>query len=279
MMALARGDRAAARVAFDRAIALNDQTVQPLQALVTLDLEEKKPEQARARVEQRLAKTPDNSAVLAVAGRTWAATGDLARAQAFLRRAVETDASNIEAYMDLARVYVAEQRLDQAVGEFDRVAARQPDAVGPQTMAALLVQSQGKTPDAQKRYERLVELHPRAAVASNNLAWILASRGEQLDRALQLAQTAKAEIPDHPEVNDTLGFVYLKKQLPALALPLLRLAVAKQPANPAFHYHLGLAYAGVGDKAAARQALEQALKLASNFDRADDARLVLGTLG
>ncbi len=86
--------------------------------------------------------------------------------------------------------------------------------MAPQTMAGLILQAQGKEDEARRRYEHLVEKDPHAAVASNNLAWIYASRGEQLDRALQFAQAAVAEIPDHPEFNDTLAFVYLKKQLP-----------------------------------------------------------------
>jgi predicted Zn-dependent protease len=106
-----------------------------------------------------------------------------------------------------------------------------------------------------------------------------ASRGEQLDRALQLAQAAVAEVPDNPEFNDTLAFVYLKKQLPALAIPPLKLAVAKNPAKPAFHYRLGLAYSQTGDKASARQALERALKLNPDFEGAADARKLLKTLG
>jgi predicted Zn-dependent protease len=116
-------------------------------------------------------------------------------------------------------------------------------------------------------------------VASNNLAWIYASHGEQLDRALQLAQAAKAELPDHPQVNDTLAFVYLKKQLPSLAIPPLRLAVEKDPANPVFQYRLGLAYSQAGDKAAARQWVERALHLKSDFEGAEDARRLLRTLG
>ncbi len=128
-------------------------------------------------------------------------------------------------------------------------------------------------------YERLVEVAPRAAVAANNLAWMYASRGEQLDRALQLAQAAKAELPDNPAVNDTLAFVYIKKQLPALAIPLLSLAIGKEPGNPAYHYHLGLAYSQTGDKAGARKALEQALKLKPDFDGAVDARRLLKSLG
>ena len=56
-------------------------------------------------------------------------------------------------------------------------------------------------------------------------------------------------------------------------------AVQVDPGNPAFHYHLGLAYVQTGDKAVARTALEQALKLKADFDGADDARKVLKTLG
>ena len=146
-------------------------------------------------------------------------------------------------------------------------------------MAALILEAQGKQDEARRRYERLVEADPRAAVASNNLAWMYASRGEQLDRALQLAQAAKAELPDNPAVNDTLAYVYIKKQLPALAIPLLRLAVAKEPGEPGVPLPPGPGLAQTGDKAAARQALERALKLKADFDGAEDARQLLRTLG
>ena len=187
--------------------------------------------------------------------------------------------SNLDAYGQLAGLYVAQRKLDQAVAEFDKLAARRPGDVGPPTLAAMIVQGQGNEAEARRRYESLVASNPRAVVAANNLAWIYASRGEQLDKALQLAQTAKSELPDHPEINDTLGFVYLKKQMPSLAIAPLRIAVERAPGNPAFHYRLGLAYAQTGDKAQARRELEQALKLKADFEGAEDARKVLGTLG
>jgi tetratricopeptide (TPR) repeat protein len=278
MLAAAKGDRAGARAAFEKALSLNDRLVEPLSALVGLDLVEKQAARARARIEQRLQKTPDSSVVLALAGRTWAATGDASKSEEFLRRAIEADSSNLDAYSSLAGLYLSQRKPDQAVAELDRLATRQPGAVGPPTLAGLVLQAQGKDEEARTRYERLVEANPHAAVAANNLAWMYASRDEQLDRALQLAQAAKAELPDHPEVNDTLGFVYLKKQLPSLAIPPLRLAIEKDPKNPAFHYHLGLAYSQTGDKAAARQALEQALRLKPDFAGSEDARKVLRTL-
>jgi Flp pilus assembly protein TadD len=79
-------------------------------------------------------------------------------------------------------------------------------------------------------------------------------------------------------VNDTLGWVYCKKQLYSLALPLLTAASAKEPTNAIFKYHLGLAYAGAGQSDRARQALQQALALDSHFPGADDARHLLESL-
>ena len=279
MVALARKDNAAARTAFENALARDGRLVEPLSALVALDLDEKKPEKARARIEARLKQTPHASAVLVLAGRTWAATGDQGKAEEFLKRAIDADASNVDAYSMLAGLYLSARRFDEALAGFDKLTARQPNAVGPPTMAGIVLQAAGREADARQRFERLVEANPHAAVASNNLAFMYAVKGEQLDRALQLAQAAKAEIPDHPEVNDTLGFVYLKKQLPSLAIPPLRLAVEKDPGNPSFLYHLGQAYAQTGDNASARRSLERALALKPDFDGAQDARKLLKTLG
>jgi Flp pilus assembly protein TadD len=66
--------------------------------------------------------------------------------------------------------------------------------------------------------------------------------------------------------------------LPALAIPPLKVALDKNPGNPAFHYHLGQAYAQTGNKDGARQALEQALRLQPEFPDARAARDLLATL-
>ena len=124
----------------------------------------------------------------------------------------------------------------------------------------------------------MLEIDPRAAVAANNLAWIYAQDGGNLDIALQLAQTAKSQLPDQPEFNDTLGWIYYKKDLATLAIPPLQQSVEKDPKNPVYHYHLGLAYAKSGDKGKAKSSLEQALKLKPDFEGAAEARKVLASL-
>jgi Flp pilus assembly protein TadD len=63
-------------------------------------------------------------------------------------------------------------------------------------MLGTILDLQGKTQEAKARYNRALQIDPRAAVAANNAAWIDAtSTGGNLDLALQLAQTAKAQLP------------------------------------------------------------------------------------
>ena len=271
LLAIRKGDHAGARAAFGQALSLDAGLLEPLTGLAALDVNEGHRDQARSRVEARLRQAPRDSAVLVLAGTIFASTGDQARAEEFLRRAIDADASNLDAYALLGQLYVFQHRLDQALKEFDTLAARQPGTTAVQTVAGMIVLAQGKEDEARRRFEAIVEMDPQAAFASNNLAYMYASRGEQLDRALQLARAAKAARPEHPDINDTLALVYIKKQLGSLAIPLLRLAMEKRPKDPLFHYHMGLACAQTGDIGAARQALEQALKLQPGFKEAGEA--------
>jgi Flp pilus assembly protein TadD len=131
--------------------------------------------------------------------------------------------------------------------------------------------------NAKAGYESALALDPKAPVAANNLAQMYADRNENLDVALQLAQTAKAGLPASHEVDDTLGWLYYKKGQATLAIGTLRSAVAAQPDNPIYLYHLGAAYALNNDRTNAKPALEKALKH-GNFDGVQDARRILDSL-
>jgi Flp pilus assembly protein TadD len=147
-----------------------------------------------------------------------------------------------------------------------------------QTLIGLLFESQNKVEEARKRYEKALSLDSTAPIAANNLAWLMAEHGGNLDVALQLAQTAKAKLPDAPEVSDTLGWVYYKKELFDQAVTALAESTAKRPDVAMYHYHLGLSLAKKGDGSRARDSLTTALKLDSKAAQADEARGVLARL-
>ena len=125
----------------------------------------------------------------------------------------------------LAELYVSQGKLDQARQEMEALAVRQPKPVAAHTMIGILLQAEGRIADARQRYEKVLQIDRRAPVAANNLAWIYAESGQNLGVALELAQTAKAAMPRVAAVNDTLGYVYLKRDVPTLAVPPLREAV------------------------------------------------------
>jgi Flp pilus assembly protein TadD len=145
-------------------------------------------------------------------------------------------------------------------------------------MVGILLDSQGKRDEARRSYEATVAAVPVAPVAANNLAFIYAEEGVNLDMAVQLAAAAKKEMPNSPEVNDTLGWAYYKKELPSLAIGPLEESAKQRPDNPEILYHLGMTYAKLGDTDKAREALERALKLNPRLPGAAPARQTLAAL-
>ena len=49
--------------------------------------------------------------------------------------------------------------------------------------------------EAKVRYQDVLHRDPNAAIAANNLAWLMAQNDENIDLALQFAQTAKTKLP------------------------------------------------------------------------------------
>ena len=277
-LALARKDVAAAKAAYNRAFDLDATSLEALTGLVGIDVMSKDLPAARARVDAAVARAPKDPAVLMLAARIYATSGDFTKSEELLRSAIAVDPANLQAYGLLGQLYLVQNKLDQARQEFENAAKSSPRSVAAHTMVGMILQMQGRYEEAQKRYETVLQIDPGAPVAANNLAWLYAERGGNMDVALQLAQAAKSKLKDQPEVNDTLGWIYYKRGLAHLAIPPLQESVAKDPKNPVYRYHLGLALALSGDKVKARDALSQALKLSPNFDGADDARKVLAEI-
>jgi tetratricopeptide (TPR) repeat protein len=204
--------------------------------------------------------------------------GDAQKAESAYQRLLRVDPDNTTAYARLAAMYVAQNRLSEAREYYEGMARQQSKPVAAKTMIATLLTAEGKRDEARKYYQEVLALNPRAAVAANNLAWDYAERGGDLAVALNLAQTAKAELPDEAQVSDTLGWVYYKRDLPGPAVAALREAVKQDPDSAGIHYRLGLAYLKNGDELEARQTLQRVLTLDPKFPAAADVRKALASV-
>jgi tetratricopeptide (TPR) repeat protein len=258
---------------------LRPESTPALVGLVRIDIAEEKHAAAKARIEDRLQTLSGDVSVYILAGRTFANVGEMSKAENAFRKAIELQPSNIDAYMWLGALYKGQNRLDEARQQFEQAAQTNPrDGVVAKTIVGVILNLQNKHQEARKAYEEALALNPRAAVAANNLAWDYAINGGNLDVALQLAQTAKAELPNEASVSDTLGWIYHQKGMTTLAITSLREAAKQSPTSPSIHARLGQAYVKDKDYPSARKSFQEALRISQSFPEADQTKKALAAL-
>jgi Flp pilus assembly protein TadD len=279
LIAALRNDAEGSRTAYRQALAAEPNNVSALSGLLNVETTTHKFSVARGVIEDRLKEKPNDPTLMVLAAQTYYAIGEADETEKMLRKAIEAEPGNIQAYGMLGKLYYQQGRLDLARKDLEELTKNQPKSVAAQTMLGTVLELQNRVEDAKDRYGRALALDPRAPVAANNLAWLSAQTDGNLDVALQLAQTAKSQMPTRHEVDDTLGWIYYKKGLASLAVGSLKNSVTSQPDNPMYLYHLGMAYARNGEKKNARDTLEKALRVGQNkFDGAAEARKTLDSL-
>jgi tetratricopeptide (TPR) repeat protein len=141
----------------------------------------------------------------------------------------------------------------------------------------MLMEERGNWQGAQKQYETALA-NSQDPIAANNLAYLMASHGGNLDVALSWAQKARQWMPENATAADTLGWIYYQKGLYSMAVQLLQEAADKDANRPAYLYHLGLAQRKAGENTKAKASLTKALKLDPKYGLADEAHKALNEL-
>ena len=76
-------------------------------------------------------------------------------------------------------------------------------------------------------------------------------------------------------ILDTYGWILFKQKKYSAALDVLEKSASRLPGHPVVLYHLGAAYHATGKDNLARQHLEKALSISSNFKEVDQVRKLL----
>ena len=181
-------------------------------------------------------------------------------------------------YVALGSLYANAAKYDEALQHVGEALRRKPRDVAAQMLQGVVYERKGDITSAIAAYEKVLALDPRFAPAANNLAYLYTEHNGDKNRALTLAELAKEMAPDEPHVSDTLGWILYKRGVYQKALALLKESARKLPDNVEVQYHLGMAYAKLGDKKAARQALGRAVSSSISFAGKDEARQLLQDL-
>jgi len=187
------------------------------------------------------------------------------------RQLLSADPKNSELHLRLGETLRRKGQVQASLEMLKKGQQLAPTNPGANLQLAMTLDSAGMKKESLPLYETVVKQDPDNLIALNNLAYMYAEEGRELDLALTYAQRAKQRAPNSDDVSDTLAWVYIKKNLSDNAISILRGLTAKQPKNATYHFHLGVALSQKGNKAAARQSLQTALTLRPNKD--DEARI------
>ncbi len=134
-----------------------------------------------------------------------------------------------------------------------------PDNAAIATNLALLYEARGDSTHARTYYEKALKIDQNNPLALNNLAYLITETNGDLSQAMAYATQAKQRLPNFLEVSDTIGWIYLKKNIPDSAVEEFKRLVQQAPLNPIYHYHYAMALNAKGDSVNAKAECEVAL--------------------
>ncbi len=188
---------------------------------------------------------PDVARELANLGSLYSQMGEFERAERLFKRAIEINPQKAQFYFSLGAQY----------------------------------ESLGQANKAIDSYEAGLAIRSNQPLVKNNLAWLLVDAEdpspESLDRALELARDARADMPRNPNIADTLGWVMFKRDEPDSAIELFQSALEGHPEGSVqragVRYRLARAYQRKGESVRALEELERALEESPTFLERPDA--------
>ncbi|HWR52392.1 MAG TPA: tetratricopeptide repeat protein [Bryobacteraceae bacterium] len=270
---------AEAEQAFGRLQQTDSADLRGLMGLVETYAAQKKFDSAIQILKTELAKHPERQPLRVALGNLSFRSGKVGDAIMYFNELIKVNPKAADIHLKLGECYTIQGDTTKAVASYQRARELQPNDALTHLRLGMLYDGLGRRDQARPIYEQVLKLQPDNPFALNNLAYLIAETGGDLDQALALAQRAKQRLPQHPDVADTLGWIYIKKNLSDSAIQVFRDLVSKQPARSTYRYHLGLALYQKGDKAGARRELSVALQQKPSREEEGKIKDLLGKIG
>jgi len=252
--------------------------IEVLSELVAFELRNGRPQQAILRLHEAIGRLPGAAELYLLRARTLLALGKLPESRDDAERALAIDPSHgNDAVELLAFIYGQVSDPLEIITRMQQ--GLQKGELPPHRMVLLarLYLQQGDEARALATYEAALAAGSEFTLLKNDLAYLLARQGRDLERAARLAKEAQAAPGEQLAAADTLGYVYLRSGQNEAALWQFRYVVERaDPPVAGFHYHMGLALRALGREAEARESFSRALAIDPGFPDAADARRALG---
>ena len=229
-------------------------------------------------VEDALAREPGRRDLMQALANLYVRDMRYDAAMARYQELLKTEPKSADLLLRVAETQRRKGDINGAIDTFRRASQAAPTDSRPLLQLGLLLDGTGRRDQAKPVYEQVLKIQPDQPIALNNLAFIKAEDGQDLDEALTMAQRARQGMPNSPDVMDTLGWIYLKKNLSDDAVRTFKELVMADPNRAAYRYHYGMALLQKGDKPSAKRELEAAIKFNPSKDDAGKIQKLLASM-
>jgi putative PEP-CTERM system TPR-repeat lipoprotein len=261
MVAAARKDPGAARAHFSKAVELAPDYIPSLGALASLDLADKRPDDARKWFEDLVARDPKNElgylALAEIQSRTGASPKEVGDT---LQRAIAANPQAVQARVAQINLLLASREPKAALTAAQSAANAVPDDARVLDALARAQEAAGDYNQAIESLQKLASLQPESPQPLQQLA-ALHLRNRQPERALDALRRAQRLAPDNPQVMAALATATLLAGRPDDALKEVRALQAKAPKLAAGYALESEIHAARKDWPQAERAVREAIRL------------------
>ena len=213
-------------------------------------------------------KYQDSSEIQTILGQTLLGLGQIKQAETHFSQALELDANNILAHLNLADIKAQQQDHNSAERHYLRVLELDRNNFAAHLNYATLLYKEHRVSEALEEFRQAIIINPKSAEASNNLGLILKDL-QEYEEALGLFFNAYALNPKLEEVSvnisETLMLYYQKDNTTAVKIAENWL---RQAPDNIFAIHTTAALKGIPVSSAENKAYAEKLfdNFAANYD-------------
>jgi tetratricopeptide (TPR) repeat protein len=187
----------------------------------------------------------------------WAGYPD--RALPYLAETLRGRPDNWKALQAMARIQLELGRNKDALASFQQVLALKSDYPPAFVGAGEAYAKQSDRANAQRMFQRAIDLDAKCADAMNQLG-LLAAGANDLSGARRWFEKAMEAQPDHPGAINNLGVLYAKLGQPNDAIAAFRYGIGANPEDDELYLNLARIYVTMGQRDKARAVLNQLLE-------------------
>ena len=188
----------------------------------------------------RLGNDPYRTDIYFRLGNVYVAQNRLDEAIRQYREAIRLKPDYAEAHNNLGAAFLNKGQTAEAIGQFKEALRLKPDDAQAHNNLGAALLNQGRTDEAISQFQEAIRLKPDDAGIRNNLRKALLKKG-QLDEAICQFQEAIRLKPDDADAHNNLGAVLLEKGQIEEAISQLQEAIRLKPDNAEAHNNLSIA--------------------------------------